>query len=69
MKKYIFLYLAIIYILYGLQVIINNEINPLYFDLSITDNLFLIHDLFFGLCVINYIFKKDDNLQCNTKTR
>ena len=59
MKKYIFLYIAIIYILYGLQVITNDEINPLYFDLSIYYNLFLIHEIFFGFAIINYIFKKN----------
>jgi len=59
MKKYTLLYLAIIYILYGLQVIINNEINPLYFDLSIYQNLFLIHEIFFGFVIINYIFKEN----------
>jgi len=59
MKKYIFLYIAIIYILYGLQVITNDEINPLYFDLSIYYNLFLIHEIFFGFAIINYIFKEN----------
>ena len=59
MKKYTLLYIAIIYILYGLQVITNNEINPLYFDLSIYRNLFLIHEIFFGFAIINYIFKEN----------
>jgi len=59
MKKYTLLYIAIIYILYGLQVITNNEINPLYFDLSIYYNLFLIHEIFFGFAIINYIFKEN----------
>ncbi|MCE2687905.1 MAG: hypothetical protein LW595_05105 [Rickettsiales bacterium] len=59
MKKYTLLYIAIIYILYGLQVIINNEINPLYFDLSIYYNIFLIHEIFLGIAIINYIFKEN----------
>jgi hypothetical protein len=59
MKKYTLLYIAIIYILYGLQVMTNNEINPLYFDLSIYHNLFLIHEIFFGFAIINYIFKEN----------
>jgi hypothetical protein len=59
MKKYTLLYVAIIYILYCLQVITNDEINPLYFDLSIYYNLFLIHEIFFGFAIINYIFKEN----------
>ena len=59
MKKYTLLYIAIIYILYGLQVITNDEINPLYFDLSIYYNLFLVHEIFFGFAIINYIFKEN----------
>ena len=59
MKKYTLLYIAIIYILYCLQVITNDEINPLYFDLSIYYNLFLVHEIFFGFAIINYIFKEN----------
>jgi hypothetical protein len=59
MKKYTLLYIAIIYILYGLQVITNDEINPLYFDLSIYYNIFLVQLIFGFTIIINYIFKEN----------
>jgi len=59
MKKYTLLYIAIIYILYGLQVMTNDEINPLYFDLSIYYNFFLVQLIFGFTIIINYIFKEN----------